>query len=216
MSKSSEEIAAMREEYGSRELHMGKLDIDPMKQFEQWFDDAVEAELHEPNALTLSTLSLDGFPTARTVLMKNLDERGFVFYTNYTSAKAQQLAAEPKACMLFTWLLLERQVRVEGIVEKISHEESEVYFKSRPRDSQIGAWVSHQSSVIKSRSDLYERITELEERFAGGDVPLPDFWGGYRLKPTKVEFWQGGKARIHDRLVYTKQAESWSIDRLAP
>ncbi|MGJ8676605.1 MAG: pyridoxamine 5'-phosphate oxidase [Akkermansiaceae bacterium] len=216
MSKTREEVAAMREEYGSREMHREDMAAGPITQFEQWFDEAVAAEVHEPNALTLSTLSLDGFPTARTVLLKFFDERGFVFYTNYTSAKAQQLAATPKACMLFTWLLLERQIRIEGTVEKINEEESLAYFKSRPRDSQIGAWVSHQSSLIESRDSLHERITELEQRFAGGDVPLPEFWGGYRLKPTKIEFWQGGKARIHDRFLYTQQDEGWSIDRLAP
>ena len=223
MSNSREKIAAMREEYGSRELRRGKMAADPVAQFEQWFAEAREVELHEPNALVLSTTSLDGYPASRTVLMKFFDESGFVFYTNYGSAKAKEMAASPRAAMLFPWLQLERQVRIEGEVEKVSAAESLKYFASRPRESQIGAWVSDQSSVIDSRALLMNKLAELKLKFKGGDVPLPSFWGGYRLKPLRVEFWQGGKGRVHDRFLYTRQGAAdgeggggWSIDRLAP
>ena len=216
MSKSSEEIAAMREEYGSRELRRKDLAPDPIAQFNQWFIEAREAELHEPNAMTLSTVGLDGCPAARTVLMKFFDESGFVFYTNYSSAKAKEIEAAPKASLLFPWLLLERQVRIEGEVEKVSIAESLKYFASRPRESQIGAWVSDQSSVIDSRALLMNKMAELKAKFKGGEVPLPSFWGGYRVRPVRVEFWQGGKGRVHDRFLYTRTENGWSIDRLAP
>ncbi|BDS08630.1 pyridoxine/pyridoxamine 5'-phosphate oxidase [Oceaniferula spumae] len=216
MSKSREEIAAMREEYGSRELRRKDMAADPIEQFEQWFAEAREVQLHEPNALTLSTIGLDGCPASRTVLMKFFDENGFVFYTNYGSAKAREIEAVPKAAMLFAWLQLERQVRIEGSVEKVSAAESLKYFASRPRDSQIGAWVSDQSSVIDSRALLLNKMEELKAKFKGGDVPLPSFWGGYRVIPERIEFWQGGKGRVHDRFRYTRAGDSWMIDRLAP
>lgn len=216
MSKSSEEIAAMREEYGSRELRRKDLAPDPIAQFNQWFIEAREVGLHEPNAMTLSTVGLDGCPAARTVLMKFFDESGFVFYTNYSSAKAKEIEAAPKASLLFPWLLLERQVRIEGEVEKVSTAESLKYFASRPRESQIGAWVSDQSSVIDSRALLMNKMAELKAKFKGGEVPLPSFWGGYRVRPVRVEFWQGGKGRVHDRFLYTQTENGWSIDRLAP
>lgn len=206
----------MREEYGSREMHREDMLVDPFNQFSEWFDCAREGGLDEPNALSLSTVGLDGYPVSRTVLMKAFDARGFVIYTNYTSAKAREIAAEPKASMLFQWLPQERQVRVEGNVEKVSSEESLAYFSSRPRESQIGAWVSRQSSVIASREELTDRMADLERRFEGQEVPLPDFWGGYRLKPLRVEFWQGGKGRVHDRFLYTKVEKGWRMDRLAP
>lgn len=206
----------MREEYTVGEMHRVDMLADPIEQFRQWFQTATDAGLHEPNALTLSTLGLDGYPAARTVLMKQFDTRGFTVFTNYTSAKAQEMEAIPKASMLFQWLSLERQIRIEGDVEKVSREESQAYYASRPRDSQIGAWVSHQSSVISSRSVLVERQDELEKRFDGQDIPLPDFWGGYRLKPVRIEFWQGRKGRIHDRFLYTKNLVGWQLDRLAP
>ena len=223
MSSDRKKIAAMREEYGRRELRRGEMAADPIAQFERWFAEAREVELHEPNALVLSTTSLDGYPASRTVLMKFFDEDGFVFYTNYGSAKAKEMAASPRAAMLFPWLQLERQVRIEGEVEKVSAAESLKYFASRPRESQIGAWVSDQSSVIDSRALLMNKLAEIKLKFKGGEVPLPSFWGGYRLKPLRVEFWQGGKGRVHDRFLYTRQdaAEGeggggWSIDRLAP
>jgi pyridoxamine 5'-phosphate oxidase len=216
MSKSREEVAAMREEYGSRELRRSDLAADPVVQFEQWFAEAREVELHEPNAFSLSTIALDGYPASRTVLMKFFDEAGFVFYTNYGSAKAKEIEVNPRAAILFPWLQLERQVRIEGDVEKVSMAESLKYFSSRPRESQIGAWVSDQSSVIDSRALLMNKLEELRQKFKGGDVPLPSFWGGYRVRPLRVEFWQGGKGRVHDRFLYTRNGSGWSIDRLAP
>jgi pyridoxamine 5'-phosphate oxidase len=216
MSKSREEIAAMRNEYGSRVLRRSALADSPIIQFEQWFAEAREVELHEPNALAFSTIGLDGCPASRTVLMKFFDDDGFVFYTNYGSAKAKEIAANPRASMLFPWLQLERQVRIEGEVEKVSTAESLKYFASRPRESQIGAWVSDQSSVIDSRALLMNKMAELKAKFKGGDVPLPSFWGGYRVRPQRIEFWQGGKGRVHDRFLYTRDGDGWSIDRLAP
>ncbi len=216
MSKSHEQIAAMREEYGSRELRRNDLAADPIAQFDHWFAEAREVEIHEPNAMTLSTVGLDGCPASRTVLMKFFNQDGFVFYTNYGSAKAKEIAATPKAALLFPWLPLERQVRIEGDVEKVGAAESLKYFASRPRDSQIGAWVSDQSSVIDSRALLLNKMAEFTAKFKGGDVPLPSFWGGYRVKPTKIEFWQGGKGRVHDRFRYSREEAGWRIDRLAP
>lgn len=206
----------MREEYGSRVLRRADLASDPVIQFEHWFAEAREVELHEPNAFSLSTVGLDGFPASRTVLMKFFDEDGFVFYTNYGSAKAKEIEACPRAAILFPWLQLERQVRIEGEVEKVSAAESLKYFSSRPRESQIGAWVSDQSSVIDSRAMLMNKFAELRQKFKGGEVPLPSFWGGYRVKPQRVEFWQGGKGRVHDRFLYRRAGAGWSIDRLAP
>ena len=206
----------MREEDGSREMHRAEMADTPFLQFEQWFAEAREVELHEPNALTLSTIGLDGCPAARTVLMKFFDENGFVFYTNYGSAKAKEMATIPKASLLFPWLQLERQVRIEGSVEKVSAAESLKYFASRPRESQIGAWVSDQSSVIDSRALLLNKMAELKAKFKGGDVPLPSFWGGYRVRPERIEFWQGGKGRVHDRFLYTREEGGWRIERLAP
>jgi pyridoxamine 5'-phosphate oxidase len=216
MQKGQDEIAAMREEYGSRELRRKNLFADPIEFFDKWFFEARELKLHEPNAMTLSTVGLDGCPASRTVLMKFFNQEGFVFYTNYGSAKAKEIAAIPKASLLFPWLPLERQVRIEGDVEKVSAAESLKYFASRPRESQIGAWVSDQSSVIDSRALLLNKIAELEAKFEGGDVPLPSFWGGYRVKPARIEFWQGGKGRVHDRFLYSRRDDGWSIERLAP
>ncbi len=216
MSLSREEIAAMREEYGSRELHRADLDPNPIVQFENWFSEARNLQVDEPNAFVLSTIGLDGCPASRTVLMKFFDENGFVFYTNYGSAKAKEIEANPKAAILFPWLTLERQVRIEGEVEKVSTAESLKYFASRPRESQIGAWVSDQSSVIDSRALLMNKLEALRQKFKGGEVPLPSFWGGYRVIPQRIEFWQGGKGRVHDRFLYSRDGEGWKIDRLAP
>ena len=219
MSKSREEVAAMREEYGSRELRRADLSHDPFVQFESWFSEAREVEIYEPNAMVLSTVGADGCPASRTVLLKFFDEEGFVFYTTYSSAKAREMAAVSLVSLLFPWLPLERQVRIEGTVEKVSTAESLKYFASRPRESQIGAWVSDQSSVIDSRSMLLNKMAELKAKFKGGDVPLPSFWGGYRVRPQRIEFWQGGKGRVHDRFLFTREVEGathWKIDRLAP
>ena len=212
----NDDVAAMREEYGCRELRREDLAREPMDQFDQWFTEACDAELHEPNAMTLSTLGLNSFPASRTVLMKSFDANGVVFYTNYGSDKAQEIAANSKATVLFPWLLLERQVHITGNVEKVSREESLEYFSVRPRGSQIGAWASEQSRVIESRELLLNKIAELEEKFKGQDVPLPPFWGGYRVVPQRVEFWQGGKGRVHDRFRYARDGDSWAIDRLSP
>ena len=206
----------MREDYGSRELRRKDLATDPISHFEQWFAEAREAELHEPNALTLSTVSLDGYPSSRTVLMKFLDQRGFVFYTNYLSSKAKEIEAMPHVALLFPWILLERQVHIEGEVEKVGAEESQKYFASRPRGSQIGAWASEQSSVIEDRSVLIKKTEELTKKFDGKEVPLPPFWGGYRVIPHRIEFWQGGKGRVHDRFLYSREEKGWKIERLSP
>lgn len=206
----------MREEYLSGELRRADLSGDPIVQFERWFSKARDLELDEPNAMILSTIGLDGCPASRAVLLKFLDERGFVFYTNYGSAKAKELQANPAAALLFLWLPMERQVRVTGTAEKVSTAESLKYFTSRPRESQIGAWVSDQSKIIDSRALLMNKLEGLKRRFAGGEVPLPSFWGGYRLKPSRIEFWQGGKGRLHDRFLYTREEDDWIINRLAP
>ncbi len=213
------DLFAFREEYTRGGLSREDLDSDPFAQFRRWFDQACEANLIEPNAMTLCTAGTDGHPSARTVLLKAFDSRGFVFFTNYTGRKAGQLAENPHAALLFPWLGLERQVEVEGRVEKISTAESLKYFLSRPFGSQLGAWVSHQSSVISSRSILLKKLDEMKRRFSEGKVPLPEFWGGYRVVPARIEFWQGRPNRLHDRFCYTRLAETstaWQIDRLAP
>jgi pyridoxamine 5'-phosphate oxidase len=208
-------LADLRKDYRLKRLHEGDLEQDPTDQFKAWLDEALGAQVLEPNAMTLATVSAAGRPSARTVLLKGLDEAGFVFHTNYQSRKAAELEANPYAALVFTWLELERQVRVEGAVSKISREASEAYFRNRPRGSQLGAWVSRQSSVIAGYEVLEEALAALERRFPD-EVPLPPFWGGYRLKPDAVEFWQGRPNRLHDRLRYERQDEGWEIRRLAP
>ena len=184
--------------------------------FRRWLGDAVDAPLHEPNAMVVSTVSASGQPTARMVLLKAVDERGFVFYTNYGSRKAAEISANPRASLLFPWHDLQRQVRVDGVAEKVSREESAAYFASRPRESQLGAWASPQSSDVASREELDTLLAQAEERFAGQDVPLPDDWGGFRVVPESVELWQGRKGRMHDRLVYRRTGAGWVTARLAP
>ena len=177
----------------------------------------MEAKLTEPNAFSLATVGSDMMPSIRTVLLKIFDETGFVFFTNYKSTKAKQIEENPKAAALFAWLDLERQIKIEGDIEKISTTQSLKYFLSRPKGSQIGAWVSHQSQVISSRSLLEQKFDEIRKKFVKGEVPFPDFWGGYIIKPIKIEFWQGGQDRLHDRFLYELQDDnSWSISRLAP
>ena len=214
-----QDLSDMRGEYRRHSLRRGDLDPDPFAQFRQWFQTAMETPgVAEPNAMVLSTAGPDGQPRARTMLLKAYDARGFVFFTNYESEKAEEMAANAKVALLFLWLPLERQVRIEGTAEKISHLESLKYFMSRPRDSRLGAWVSRQSSVISSRSLLLAKLDEMKRKFAGGEIPLPSFWGGYRVAPKRFEFWQGGGARLHDRFRYSpKQAgDGWTIERLAP
>jgi pyridoxamine 5'-phosphate oxidase len=198
-------------------LAEGDVDPDPVVQFRRWLDDASAANLVEPSAMTLATAGADGVPSARMLLLRGVDQRGFVFYTNYESRKAAELAANPRAALVFWWGELQRQVRVEGRVQRTSHEESAAYFRTRPPGSRLGAWASPQSRVIPSRAVLDERVAELAARHPGGDIPLPPFWGGYRLVPEVVELWQGRPNRLHDRLRYTRApGGGWRIERLAP
>jgi len=211
------DIHALREDYKQGELRRKDLHDDPFKQFEKWFQQACNAELLEPNAMTLSTVSEQGQPFMRTVLLKYFDKNGFVFFTNYESRKAQQIRANPNVSILFTWLPLQRQVHITGTVEKVTTTESLQYFTSRPRGSQLGAWTSQQSSVISSRQLLLMQFEQIKNKFLDGEIPLPDFWGGYRIIPTSFEFWQGCTNRLHDRFLYTSQEDqSWQIQRLAP
>ena len=193
------------------------IDRDPVAQFQRWFADAVAAGLPLPEAMSLSTITPEGKPAARMVLLKRVDAEGFVFFTNYRSAKARELAANPNASLVFFWPQLERQVRVEGVVSKTSAAESREYFASRPRGSQIGAWASPQSEVIPGREVLEQRRAELEEVYRDREIPWPEHWGGYCLKPERIEFWKGRRDRLHDRILYVKQPDgSWAIQRLAP
>ncbi|KAK4571860.1 hypothetical protein RGQ29_030316 [Quercus rubra] len=215
------DISALRENYISPELLEEQVEADPIDQFCKWFDDAVAANLKEPNAMALSTAGKDGKPSSRMVLLKGVDKDGFVWYTNYDSRKAHDLSDNPHASLLFYWDGLNRQVRVEGSVQKVSDEESEQYFHSRPRGSQIGAIVSKQSTVVPGRHVLHQQYKELEEKFSDGSlIPKPKHWGGYRLKPELFEFWQGQKSRLHDRLQYSPHEingqQVWKIERLAP
>ncbi len=215
-SDENEKLAALRREYTTRGLRRENLHADPVEQFREWFGDASEAGLIEPNAMTLATADREGRVSARTVLLKAYDARGFVFFTNYGSRKAREMAENPNASLLFPWLGLERQVSICGAVEKISTAESLAYFASRPFGSRVGAWVSRQSEIISSRSFLEAKLDQMMQKFAKGEVPLPDFWGGYRVVPRTIEFWQGGAKRLHDRFVYERNGDDWQIARLSP
>ncbi|NMF59208.1 pyridoxamine 5'-phosphate oxidase [Pseudanabaena yagii] len=211
------DIHALREDYKKGELRRKDLHDDPFKQFEKWFQQACNAELLEPNAMTLSTVNADGQPFMRTVLLKYFDEKGLVFFTNYESRKAKQIENNHKVSILFTWLPLQRQVHITGTAEKVSTTESLQYFSSRPRGSQLGAWTSQQSSIISSRQLLLMQFEQIKQKFMDGEIPLPDFWGGYRVVPNSFEFWQGCTNRLHDRFLYThKDDQTWDIHRLAP
>lgn len=217
----SSSIAELRCEYHAATLSRADLAESPIQQFAAWFDEAVKAGIREPNALTLSTIGLDGMPNSRTLLMKDFSEAGVTIYTNYTSRKGRELEAAPVAALLFLWKELERQVHVRGRVEKTSREDSQAYFFSRPYASRIGAWASRQSTVIPDRKWLEDRAVEFEQRYpdtgAADCVPLPEFWGGYRVIPETVEFWQGQPGRKHDRFIYLRTGDgSWQIDRLSP
>jgi pyridoxamine 5'-phosphate oxidase len=209
-------LAELRKDYCLAGLVESDLAREPYRQFEKWFQEAEAAKIPEPNAMTLATAAPDGRPSARTILLKGVDGRGFVFFSNYESRKGRELAANPRATLLFPWLALERQVIIEGPVTKVPREESETYFHSRPRASQLGAWVSQQSSIISGRSMLEENMKMLEQKYAGREVPLPPHWGGWRLAPETVEFWQGRRSRLHDRLRYRREKDGWIVERLAP
>ncbi len=208
------DLADLRRDYGRTGLDEGDLAPTWLEQFTRWFDQA--RSLTEPNAVVLATATPQGVPSARTVLLKGYDERGLVVFTNLTSTKGRQALANPVATLLFSWVELERQVTVAGQVEQVTRAETEVYFRSRPHGSQVGAWVSHQSSVIAGREVLDQRLDTLDRRFTGADVPVPPFWGGLRVVPRSVEFWQGRPSRLHDRLRYRDDGERWVVERLAP
>ncbi len=209
-------ISDLRQDYRYQALLESEVDANPFCQFQAWFDQAVAAELPEPNAMTLATVTTDGRPAARMVLLKGCGPEGFVFYTNYQSRKGQELAQTPWAALVFWWAELERQVRIEGAVSKISDAETDAYFQSRPRGSQIGAWASEQSVVVEDRTVLDQRLHELEQQYQEKPIPRPPHWGGYRLTPNLIEFWQGRQSRLHDRLCYRLIEEQWQIVRLSP
>jgi len=211
------ELASLRANYIKGGLAERDLHKDPIEQFRRWFKQAQEAQIDEPNAMTLATASADAIPSARMVLLKGIDERGFVFYTNYESQKGEELEENPHAALVFYWADLERQVRISGTVSKVSREETEAYFATRPKSSQLSAWASEQSTVLPSRKTLEEQVTALEQWYEGQEISAPPYWGGYRVSPEIIEFWQGRPNRLHDRLVYTKTDEGkWEIERLAP
>jgi pyridoxamine 5'-phosphate oxidase len=210
-------LADMRKDYGLAGLHEKDLAKNPFRQFEAWFQEAEAAKIPEPNAMTLATVGRDGRPSARTVLLKGSDGRGFVFYTNYESRKARELEANSRAILLFAWVPMERQIIIEGPVARVSREEAAAYFQSRPRASQLAAWASPQSTVVAGRAVLEESFRVIEKKYEGREVPLPPNWGGFRLAPETVEFWQGRRSRLHDRLRYRREAGAdWVVERLAP
>jgi pyridoxamine 5'-phosphate oxidase len=210
-------LARLRKEYTSAGLTESAADPDPIAQFRRWFDTALGADLHEPNAMTLATATPEGRPSARIVLLKGFDERGFVFYTSYEGRKSEEIEANPLCALVFYWGELERQVRVEGHLSRIPEEESDEYFGSRPRGSQLGAWASEQSRPVEGRDPLEERLRNLEAEYEGREVPRPPFWGGYRVEPEVIEFWQGRENRLHDRLVYRRSDDGeWERERLQP
>jgi len=211
------DIGELRKNYTKAELSEESIDKDPFKQFEIWFKQACDAEINEPNAMSLATSSKDLNVTVRTVLLKLFDKNGFVFFTNYESEKAKQINENPNVAVVFPWLILERQIIITGTASKVSTAESLKYFSTRPRGSQLGAWISQQSSVITSRSLLEMKLDEIKRKFMDGEIPLPSFWGGYRIVPKTIEFWQGRPNRLHDRIRYSLQNDgNWKIERLAP
>lgn len=220
MSLASDEfmkVGDLRQSYESGFLLEQEVNPSPILQFQSWLQEAMAAQILEPNAMTLATVTPEGKPSARIVLLKDFDERGFVFYTNFQSRKGRELAQTPAAALVFWWDRLERQVRIEGRIAKVSDAEADAYFQSRPKGSQLGAWVSHQSQVIEGREDLENRLEALEQKYENCPIPRPAYWGGYRLVPSTIEFWQGRPNRLHDRLCYRqKNSTGWTIERLSP
>ena len=210
------DLGKLRRDFESAGLERGDLLSDPIDQFERWLIEAQNSGIEDVNAMILATADAGGFPGVRTVLLKSFDREGFVFYTNYQSRKARDMAANPRASLLMPWLALNRQVTVEGEVERVAEAESQAYFSSRPRGSQLGAWVSQQSSPLDTREALEARLQALEQRFADKTIPLPEFWGGYRIRPRRLEFWQGRPSRLHDRFEYRQRGYAWQIQRLQP
>ena len=212
----SDDLAHVRKEYSRHSLSESDVDLNPLIQFHRWFEEVLGSQLLEPNAMVLATATADGKPSARVVLLKGYDDRGFVFYTNYEGRKSSELLQNPHAALLFHWGELERQVRLEGTAEKTSRQESEDYFKTRPLESKLGGLASRQSSVIPSRSHLEQKVSDLKKAYENREIPVPPFWGGFRLQPQVFEFWQGRENRLHDRIRYTLQGGVWVIERLSP
>jgi pyridoxamine 5'-phosphate oxidase len=211
------DLQSLRTEYTKGGLDRDNLHENPIEQFKRWMQQTIDAKLPDPNAMTIATVDVNGQPSQRIVLLKSLDDKGFVFYTNLRSRKAQDLKQNPKVSLHFPWYFLERQVKVCGIAEQLSNAEVLKYFVTRPRDSQLGAWASQQSRPISSRALLMQQFEAMKNKFAKGEIPVPDFWGGFRVRPHQIEFWQGGEARLHDRFEYNLQSDnSWTIERLEP